>query len=75
MLRDAFCPPGLRNRAPRLWIPRDELGVSRQEVAHCMKVIEITDRDAWLGDKGGVEVNCEGETSKWVVRDWERVKF
>ncbi|CAG8975321.1 hypothetical protein HYALB_00005651 [Hymenoscyphus albidus] len=75
VLRDAFCPPSMRNRAPRLWIPRDEAGISRQEIAHCGKVIEITDQDAWLTEKGAVKVDCEGETSRWVVRDWERVKF
>jgi hypothetical protein len=75
VLKDAFCPPSMRKRSPRLWIPRDEAGVSRQEVAHCMKVIEISDKDAWVNASGGVEVDVDGEISRWVVRDWERVKF
>jgi hypothetical protein len=75
VLKDAFCPPAMRKRSPRLWIPRDEVGVSRQEVAHCGKVVEISDADAWVGEKGRVSVEVEGEVSKWVVREWERVKF
>jgi hypothetical protein len=75
VLKDAFNPPSMRKRSPRLWIPRDAAGISRQEVAHCSKVIEITDHDAWLSEKGAVEVDVDGESSHWVVRDWERIKF
>ncbi|EHK96423.1 hypothetical protein M7I_7872 [Glarea lozoyensis 74030] len=75
VLKDAFCPPSMRKRSPRLWIPRDEAGISRQEVAHCGKVIEITDCDARLDEKGMVEVDVEGEVSGWVRRDWEGIKF
>ena len=75
ILKDAFSPPSMRIRAPRLWIPRDDTGISRQEVAHSMKVIEITDQGAWLNEKGMVEVDVDGETSKWVIRDWELIKF
>ncbi|KAG9233741.1 hypothetical protein BJ875DRAFT_484855 [Amylocarpus encephaloides] len=75
ILKDAFSPTSMRKRSPRLWIPRDPAGVSRQEVAHSSKVIEMTDVDAWLNEKGGVDVDYVGETSRWVMRDWERTKF
>lgn len=75
VLRDAYSPPSMRKRSPRIWLPRDAAGVSRQEVAHTAKVVEVTDEGAWLDAKGGVSVDFEGETSRWVLRDWERVKF
>ena len=34
--RDAYCHPSITSQAPLLWIPRDPLGVSSQEVAHTM---------------------------------------
>lgn len=75
VLRDAYSPPSMRNRPPRIWIPQDAAGISKQEVAHSGKVIEITDQDAWLNDKGGMDVDLDGAISRWVVRDWEKVKF
>ncbi|TVY82290.1 Uncharacterized protein LSUE1_G001916 [Lachnellula suecica] len=75
VLRDAYSPPSMRKRSPRIWIPRDAAGISRQEVAHCSKVVEVTDEGAWLDERGVVSVNLEGETSRWVLRDFERIKF
>ena len=42
-----------------LWIPRDEAGVSRQEVRHTGAVIPVTDEGAWLDGDGGVRVDVE----------------
>jgi calcium permeable stress-gated cation channel len=75
VLRDAYSPPSMRKRSPRIWLPRDVAGISSQEVAHSSKVVEVTDEGAWLDAKGGVSADLEGETSRWVLRDWERVKF
>jgi hypothetical protein len=75
VLKDAYSPPSVRDKSPRLWIPRDQAGVSRQEVAHSGKVIEVSDEGAWVDEKGNLVVDLEGETSIWVLRDWERVKF
>ncbi|KAJ6003652.1 hypothetical protein N7522_006344 [Penicillium canescens] len=41
--RDAYSHPSITAQPPLLWIPRDALGVSSQEVAHTMRVIPITD--------------------------------
>lgn len=49
--RDAYFPPCVRSPAPKLWIPRDKGGVSRQEVAHSSKVISITDEGAYMDEK------------------------
>jgi len=75
MMKDAYSPPSMRKRSPRIWIPRDVAGISRQEVVHSSKVIEITDEGAWLDEKGGVSVDLEGEASRWVLRDIGGLNF
>lgn len=75
VLKDAFSPPSMRAKSPRIWIPRDLAGVSRQEVAHSGKVIEISDEGAWMNERNLVEVDLDGETERWVLREWERVRF
>ena len=75
VLKDAYSPSSVRDKSPKIWLPRDPAGVSAQEVRHCSKVIECSDADAWLDDKGFVEVNLDGETERWVLRDYERVRF
>lgn len=75
VLKDAYSPPSMRNKSPRIWFPRDAAGISRQEVDHCRKVIECSDSDAWLDEKGWVDVDLDGETERWVLREWERVRF
>ncbi|CAK46603.1 hypothetical protein CBS63078_4879 [Aspergillus niger] len=52
--RDAYFNPSIKAQPPLLWIPRDELGVSRQEVRHTSRVIKITDEDAWLDEKNHI---------------------
>ncbi|KAF9894720.1 hypothetical protein FE257_006610 [Aspergillus nanangensis] len=52
--RDAYFHPAITSQPPLLWIPRDELGVSAQEVSHSMRVIPITDEDAWLDEKNHI---------------------
>jgi hypothetical protein len=57
--RDAYCHPSVTSQPPLLWIPRDRLGVSSQEVAHTMRVIPITDEDAYLDENCKVKWNEE----------------
>lgn len=59
--RDAYLPPTVKSATPLLWIPRDEMGVSRQEIAHTAKVIPITDEGAALDAKGNVYWDAERE--------------
>jgi hypothetical protein len=77
VLKDAYSPPSIREKSPRLWIPRDLAGVSRQEVAHSSKVIEISDEGASFDENGRLGVDLEGETERWVCRAGEggRVKI
>ena len=50
--RDAFYNPAISSATPILWIPRDEMGVSRQECRHSSKVIPMTDEGAGFDEKG-----------------------
>jgi hypothetical protein len=70
-LKDAYCVPSLRKRAPRLIIPRDAAGVSVQEVAHSGKVIQITDEGAWLDRKGNLVVDLDLDRRE----DWEKMRY
>ncbi len=49
--RKAYYSPSMMTPAPVLWIPQDPGGVSRQEVAHTSKVIQVTDEGAYLDEK------------------------
>lgn len=57
--RDAYCHPAITSQAPLLWIPRDPLGISQQEVAHTSRVIPITDEDAFIDEKAKVSWNVD----------------
>lgn len=50
--RDAFYHPAISSETPILWIPRDEMGISRQECHHSSKVIPMTDECAFFDAKG-----------------------
>ena len=50
--RDAFYHPAISSPTPVLWIPRDQMGVSRQECHHSSKVIPMTDEGAGFDEKG-----------------------
>ncbi|KAH7311115.1 hypothetical protein BKA65DRAFT_163797 [Rhexocercosporidium sp. MPI-PUGE-AT-0058] len=75
VLKDAYSPPSMRMRSPRLWLPRDGLGISAQEVRHCGAVVECTDEEAWLDERGQTRAELEGETEAWVTPAWERARF
>ncbi|KAL1968016.1 hypothetical protein VTN77DRAFT_2433 [Rasamsonia byssochlamydoides] len=57
--RDAYFHPAITAKLPLLWIPRDEGGVSKQEVEHSSRVIPITDEDAWLDEKNKLHWNVD----------------
>lgn len=59
--RDAYYHPAISSPTPILWIPKDEMGVSRQEVRHSSKVIPITDEGAGFDDKGKMVWDQENE--------------
>ncbi|KAK5456237.1 phosphate metabolism protein 7 [Exophiala xenobiotica] len=52
--RDAYQDPAVNAIAPLLWVPHDEVGVSRQECFHTNKVVPMTDEGAYFNDKGRI---------------------
>ena len=52
--RHAYYHPAIASPTPILWIPRDEMGVSRQEIRHTSRVIPISDEMAGFDEKGAL---------------------
>ncbi|TKA82472.1 hypothetical protein B0A55_02173 [Friedmanniomyces simplex] len=52
--QNAFFNPAITTATPLLWIPRDSVGISRQEVRDTRAVIPMTDDGAFLDDKGKI---------------------
>jgi len=50
----AYFNPIIRSPPPKLWIVRDEMGVSAQEISDCSEIIEISDECATFDAKGGI---------------------
>lgn len=57
---NAYFPPSVTSEVPLLWIPRDEAGVSRQEVLHSGRVIPVTDEGCTLDEKNKLVWDAEG---------------
>lgn len=57
---NAYYPPSVTSPTPLLWIPRDDVGISRQEVSHTAKVIPITDEGCTLDAKNKLVWDSEG---------------
>lgn len=57
---DAYFPPSVTAEVPLLWIPRDEAGISTQEVAHTAKIIPITDEGSTLDGNNKLVWDPEG---------------
>lgn len=56
---NAYYNPAITSQTPLLWIPRDPVGVSRQEVDDTQKVIPITDEGAFLDEKNKIVWDAE----------------
>ncbi|TIA19856.1 DUF221-domain-containing protein [Aureobasidium pullulans] len=54
-LKHAYHHPAITAKPPTLWIVRDELGVSAQEIKETKKVIDISDEGARFNEKGKIE--------------------
>lgn len=57
--KQAYWPPEMAAPAPKLWIPKDEARVSRQEVAHTRPSVFISDQGCWLSERGRVVCDFE----------------
>ncbi|KAL8677127.1 MAG: hypothetical protein Q9186_006419 [Xanthomendoza sp. 1 TL-2023] len=65
--RDAYYHPSISSQTPLLWVPRDSMGVSRQECLHSGKVIPMTDEGAGFNEKG--KLTWDQETARPPI--WE----
>ena len=57
---NAYFPPSVTSETPLLWIPKDDAGVSAQEVMHTARVIPITDEGCTLDEKNKLLWDTEG---------------
>lgn len=67
--KNAYYHPAVTREPPLIWIPRDEMGISRQEVAHTSKVLPITDEGAHFDQKGKIIWDLEGTDGRPPI--WE----
>ncbi len=51
---EAYFNPAITQRTPLLWMPRDNMGISRKECADTSQVIPMTDEGAYLDEKNKV---------------------
>ena len=52
--KHAYFNPLVRSEPPRLWIVRDEMGISAREVRDSSEVVEIGDEGARFNEKGKI---------------------
>ncbi|PMD13608.1 DUF221-domain-containing protein [Hyaloscypha hepaticicola] len=57
---NAYYPPSVTAELPLLWIPKDEMGVSAQEMQHTSKILPITDEGVTLDEKNKLVWDAEG---------------
>jgi hypothetical protein len=69
--KDAYHPPSVRVKAPKLWIPKDAAGVSAQEVRHTSKVIAITDEGATIDERNRMTMDITADRRE----GWEKVRY
>lgn len=51
---NAYFHPAVTNATPLLWVPRDPIGVSREECHNTSEVIPMTDEGAYLDEKNKI---------------------
>lgn len=63
---NAYYHPAINSETPLLWIPRDQMGVSKQEIEITGKVIPITDESAIFDEKNKIVWDAEdGKPPIW----------
>lgn len=73
LARDAYFNPAVTAKTPKLWIVRDDIGISKEEVKKSEKVVEITDERARFDEKGYI-IWDEGKVKEAPI--WrERVEY
>lgn len=55
-IQNAYKNPSLRSKTPKIWLPKDDFGLSKKEIDSLAQVgIEATDEGAWVDRKGKVD--------------------
>ena len=73
--QDAYYNPAVTSPVPRLWVVRDEMGVSKQEIRDTSEILPITDDFAQFNKKNKVtwtQVEEEGGFNCQEVPVWEK---
>lgn len=52
--KHAYDPPVVSTQLPKLWIPRDPMGLSTVEISKLSSVIEVSDENATFNEKGRI---------------------
>ncbi|KAK5019051.1 phosphate metabolism protein 7, partial [Cryomyces antarcticus] len=52
--KDAYFNPAVTVKTPKLWVAKDDIGISKEEVEKTKKVVEITDEGARFDGKGNI---------------------
>jgi hypothetical protein len=69
----AYLDPAVTRQVPRLWIVRDEMGISARECQECHEIVPISDAYATFNEKGKVVWNpMKMEGSLQDVPIWEK---
>jgi hypothetical protein len=64
-LKKAYLNPAFTSKTPIVWLAKDSIGVSKNEIGECEKAgLKATDQDAWITGDGKV---------KWSVETFEEV--
>jgi hypothetical protein len=71
--QDAYYNPAMTSPVPQLWIVRDEMGISKQEVKDSSEVCHITDDYAQFNEKNKVVwTQADGDIVLADVPVWQR---
>lgn len=52
--KHAFDQPSISSKMPKLWVPRDPMGWSKQEIAKNAGIVEMSDINSGFNEKGNV---------------------
>ena len=57
---NAYYDPAISSETPLLWIPKDQLGLSKRAVSETSKVTPITDEGAYLDENAKIKWDADG---------------
>jgi hypothetical protein len=75
IVQDAYLNPAISNETPVLWIVKDEMGISAQEITNSSLIIKIRDDGARFDEKGKIrwDLDIRGAPIWREDQEWERM--